>query len=147
MRLEKRDDGKYAFELYESGSAYVLTQDQVEELARLCEQHNGDLMTVKLELDAALAKLATVTRARDELLSKNNLSWTVSVMGVEKVQKQRTFLVADDALGTWAITGNLEATLAYIRSYLDELNEGEEYELSVQRRDMTQEEIDAIPVQ
>ncbi len=61
--------------------------------------------------------------------------------------KKLNFLIGDDVSDSgWVNGGGMESTLNYIRSYLENLQEGEQYEVVISRRDMTEAEIEAAPV-
>ena len=57
-----------------------------------------------------------------------------------------TFVIYDDALGVAVIVGDVDGALDYIKTYLTEMDDGDELEFDVRREDMTAEQIEAAPV-
>lgn len=63
-----------------------------------------------------------------------------------RMSKKLTFLVYDETIGGQVITGDIEHTLDYIKSYLAEMADNEEITFEVYRHDMTEEEMEIAPV-
>ena len=62
------------------------------------------------------------------------------------MNKQINFVIRDEGIDQNVITGNVEETLAYIKSYLDECEDGESIPLeNIRRHDMTAEELESAP--
>jgi hypothetical protein len=55
--------------------------------------------------------------------------------------------LANDPAWDWVITGDMDGLLDYVKSYANELGDGETIEIEIKRHDMTQEEIDSAPEQ
>lgn len=59
---------------------------------------------------------------------------------------KRTFIYFDDGIGQAVVTGDIPETLEYIRTVLAEMDEDTGFELEFKREDMTEAELEALPV-
>jgi hypothetical protein len=64
------------------------------------------------------------------------------------MDKQTVFFVHDEEFGN-LFSGNIKETMRFLQGhvepYLDELDNGATFELTITRKDMTQKEIDELP--
>lgn len=56
----------------------------------------------------------------------------------------RTFIIEDEQFGQ-VIIGDIDRVMEYIKSYLEEMGNGDEITFEILRQDMTKEEIEAAP--
>lgn len=64
------------------------------------------------------------------------------------MDQKRTFLIYLDQFETFCIFGDVETTLEAIKhEFLLDMQDGDEVEIRVKRKDMTDAEIEAAPVQ
>jgi hypothetical protein len=61
-------------------------------------------------------------------------------------EKQLNFCIFDPVIEATVVTGGIETTLKYIESYLDELENESEFNISLKRIDMTESELRKLRV-
>lgn len=66
-------------------------------------------------------------------------------MNETKPEKLKLFVIEDDSLDGPFVVGGIENVLSHIKTFLEEAEDGDEFFFDIQRRDMTKEELEALP--
>ena len=61
-----------------------------------------------------------------------------------QTKKLVVYLFDDPGVGTWCVNSK-DSLIQTLQSYIEEMDDGEDVEFGIRRRDMTQEEIDKLP--